>query len=149
MISKRLLNKLQEGKKYLITDGIGFYLLEKEEDRIWCSDLDRSSGSFFSIYMKSWRDVLFENRDDNEFFYKVKYHYNQTQPTYKYTAFITKMFLAGSVDFSTCDLFFLGEYKEDTDIKEIKRYCNLYGITYKWENKKQRRKLIYRQKQQN
>lgn len=144
MISKRLLNKLQEGKKYLITNGIGFYLLEKKEDRIWCSELGYPSSGFFSIYMKSWQDILDENRDDNDFFYEVKYKYNQTQPTYRYKAFISKLFVSSSVYFSTYDLFFLGEYKEDTDIKEIKRYCNLYGITYKWESKKQRRKSIYK-----
>lgn len=144
MISTRLLNKLQEGKKYLITDGIGFYLLEKKEDRIWCSELGWSSSGFFGIYMKSWEDVLGENRDDNDFFYKVKYDYDKTQPTYKYYAHVSKFFVSGSVYFSTYDLFFLGEYKEDTDIREIKRYCNLYGITYKWESRKQRRKSIYK-----
>lgn len=144
MISTRLLSKLQVGKKYLITDGIGFYILQKKEDRIWCSELGWSSSGFFSIYMKSWEDVLDENRDDNDFFYKVKYDYDKTQPTYRYEAFMTRLFVCGSSSFSTYDLFFLGEYKEDTDIKEVKRYCNLYGITYKWKNKKERRKSIYK-----
>lgn len=144
MISKRLLNKLQEGKKYLITNGIGFYLLEKKKDCIWCSELGWSSSGFFGIYMKSWQDVLDENVDDSDFYYAVKYEYDQTQPTYKYYAHISQFFVSSQTSFSTYDLFFLGEYKEGTDIKEIKRYCNLYGITYKWESKNQRRKSIYK-----
>lgn len=144
MISTRLLNKLQVGKKYLITNGISFFILDIKSDVIWCSELGWSSSGFFGIYMKSWEDVLDENRDDNDFFYKVKYDYDQTQPTYRYYAHISQFFVSSQTYFSTYDLFFLGEYKEDTDIKEVKRYCNLYGITYKWENKKERRKSIYK-----
>lgn len=143
MISNRLLNKLQVGKKYLITDGIGFYILQRKEERILCSELSWSNNGFFTIYMKSWEDILAENNDDDNFYYKVKHDYDQTQPTYKYEAFLSKLFVSGSVYFSTYDLFFLGEYNEDTDIKEIKRYCNLYGISYKWQSKRERRKSIY------
>lgn len=144
MISTRLLSKLKVGKKYLITNGIGYYILDVKDDVIWCRELGFPSSGVFGIYMKDWETVLRENIDDSKTWREIHYDYDKTQPTYRYYTRIVKLFVSAQTYFSTYDLFFLGEYNEDIDFAEIKRYCNLYGITYKWQSKKERRKTIYK-----
>lgn len=144
MISGRLLNKLEVGKKYLITNGIGFFILSVKSDVIWCSELGWHSNGFFGIYKREWDDVVRENLDDYDFCQDIKHRYDTTNPTYTFEAYVSCLFVGGRTYFSTYDLFFLGEYKENTDMKEVRRYCNLFGLTYKWESKKQRRKSIYK-----
>lgn len=143
MISERLLNKLQVGKKYLITNGIGFYALDIREDNMFCSEIGWHSNGFFTIYPKSWQDVLDENVDDRDYHYDIKNNYDKTQPTYKYSAFMSKLFVSASTHFSTYDLYFLGEYKEDYNTEYFNKYCDIFKLNYKYKSKKERLKEIY------
>lgn len=146
MISKRLLSKLESGKKYLVSDGIRFLIFEKNETVIWCRELGFPSNGFFGIYMKDWESILRENVDNSDYYHDVKYRYDKTKPSCIYYAHLTHFFASGQVYFSLYDLFFLGEYKSDTDLEKAKIYCNLYHINYRYMNKKERRKNIYMSK---
>lgn len=147
MISQRLLFKLQEGKKYLFTDGIKYYIFIKKEDRIWVEEYGCPSEGRITLHMKEWEDILLlELKIHGDDYWYVKNYYNLDNPTYRYDAFISRHFACGSVDFNTYNLFFLGEFTQETNIGDLKRYCNLFGISYKWENKKERRKSIYKNK---
>lgn len=143
MISKRLLSKLESGKKYLISDGIRYLILKPENGIIWCSELGWVSSCFFGIYMKDWESVLKENESDSNYYYDLKYNYDKTQPTYQYCAHLSHFFASGRVDFSLYDLYFLGEYKDDTDLEKVKKYCDIYGINFRWLKKSERRKRVY------
>lgn len=144
MISKRLLEKLQIGKKYLITHSYGgLYVLDIQEKVIWCSEIGWNSQSF-GIYKKDWQEILDENTDDREYYHDIKYNYDRTQPTYRFSAHIMKCFVSASTDLSLYDLFFLGEYKEDIDIDALKKYCNIFRISHQYSTKKERLKGIYK-----
>lgn len=143
MISGRLLSKLQIGKKYIITDGIGFYVLEPNENIIWCTDLQWPlHNGRFGIYKRTWQEILDENQDDRDFCHDIKYKYDTKHPTYQFTAHISKLFVSANTYFRTYGLYFLGEHKND-DISKLKKYCDLFRISYGYYSKKERLKNIY------
>jgi len=143
MISGRLLDKLQIGKKYLITDGGGFFILDVCEEVIWCSQLGWKSEGFFGIYKKDWDSILDENKDDSKYWRTVKYDYDLTKPTYSYYAHISKLFVSGQAYFNTYNLYFLGEYGITTEVKDLIKYCNVFKLNYKYFTRKERLLSLY------
>jgi len=143
MISRRLLSKLEIGKKYAITDGIRFFYIKKDEDVMFAYEIGFSSNGLLGIYMKDWDTLLRENLNDSAYVYHINNVYDKTNPTYCYYAHITSLFASGPVDLSLYGLHFLGEYNSEFDIKKAKTYCNIFKISFKWKKRKERLEEIY------
>ena len=117
MVSNKLLRCLKINKRYLIYDSIYEYILVRTNYgySIYREGFPNNS---LLVIEKDLEDLILESVDTN--FYKGTYIYKGH--TNKYKAVSSIGFISVHGYFNWRDLYFFGESKKETDVKDLRRF---------------------------